>query len=153
MKVIFVTDVTSQGKAGEIKEVSEGFARNYLLPRGLAVIATPGKTKEAEIYAKQVAARHARTESEFSRLASDINGKEFRFTAKAGKNGRLYGAITNADIASAIKKMTNVEVDKRKVDVGEALRTLGVHEVTLKFSKDIQAKIRVVIEPEKEEKA
>jgi len=153
MKVIFVTDVANQGKAGEIKEVAEGFARNYLLPKGLAVIATPGKAKEAELYAKQVAARHARTESEFAKLAAEIEGKEFKFTARAGKNERLYGAITNADIAGAIKKLTNVEVDKRKVDVGEALRHLGVHDVTLKFSKGIQAKIKVIIEAEKEEKA
>jgi len=153
MKVIFVTDVANQGKAGEIKEVAEGFARNYLLPKRLAVIATPGKAKEAELYAKQVAARRARTESEFARLAAELEGREFKFTAKAGKSGRLYGAITNADIAQAIKKLTNVEVDKRKVDAGEALRQLGVHEVTLKFSKDIQARIKVIIEAEKEEKA
>lgn len=153
MKVIFITDVPNQGKAGDIKEVAEGFARNYLLPKGLAVIATPGKAKEAELYAKQVAARRARTESEFAKLAAEIEGKEFKFTARAGKNQRLYGAITSADIAEAIKKLTNVEVDKRKVAVGEALRQLGVHDVTLRFSKDIHAKIKVIIEAEKEERA
>lgn len=153
MKVLFITDVANHGRAGEIKEVAEGFARNYLLPKGLAVIATPGRAKEAELYARQVAARRARTESELTRLAAEIEGREFKFTARAGRGGRLYGAITSADIAGAIKKLTGAEVDKRKVDIGGALREIGAHDVTLKFSKDIQAKIKVIIEAEKEDRA
>ena len=150
MKVIFVTDVPGQGKAGDIKDVSEGFARNYLLPRRLAIVATAGKTKEAELAAKMLAKRQARTQDELAKVAQQIEGKEVRFTAKAGKNERLYGAITNADIADKLSKVAEFTLDKRKVAIGEAIRTLGTHEVVIKLAKDIQATVKVTVEAQKE---
>jgi len=150
MKVIFATDVPGQGKAGDIKDVSEGFARNYLLPRRLAIVATAGKTKEAELAAKMLAKRQARTQDELAKVAQQIEGKEVRFTAKAGKNERLYGAITNADIADKLSKVAEFTLDKRKVAIGEAIRTLGTHEVVIKLAKDIQATVKVTVEAQKE---
>jgi large subunit ribosomal protein L9 len=152
MKVIFITDVAGQGKAGEVKEVAEGYGRNFLIPKGLAIIATTGKEKEANLLARQLAHRQAKTADEFSKVASQINGKEIKFKAKAGANERLYGAITSQDIAEKLSKLADFTIDKRKLDIGEPVRSLGKHQIVVKLAKDIQARVTVIIEAEEEKK-
>jgi large subunit ribosomal protein L9 len=148
LKVIFLKDVSGQGKSGEIKEVSEGYGRNYLLPQGLAIIASAGKEREAKQLLRSIAQREAKTLAEFSKVAEQLNGKEIKFKAKAGANERLYGAVTNADIAAKLSKLADYAIDKRKVTIPEPLRQLGTFEIILHLAKDIEAKVKVIIEAE-----
>jgi large subunit ribosomal protein L9 len=148
MKVIFLKDVPGQGKAGEIKEVAEGYGRNFLLPHGLAVVASSGKEKEAKQLLHAIAQREAKTLSEFAKVAKELEGKQIKFKAKAGTNDRLYGAITSADIAAKLSKLAEYAVDKRKIAISEPLRQLGTHEITLHLAKGIEAKVEVIIEAE-----
>jgi large subunit ribosomal protein L9 len=148
MKVILLKDVPGQGKSGEVKEVSEGYGRNFLLPKGLAVVASAGKEKEAKQLLHAIAQREAKTLNEFAKVAEQLNGKEIKFKAKAGANERLYGAITSADIAAKLSKLADFAVDKRKIMLTEPLRQLGAHEVTLHLAKDIEAKVKVIVEAE-----
>ena len=146
MKVIFLKDVSSKGKAGEIREVADGYARNFLLPKGLALPATQEAIKSAKNLAEERVRREARSQEELSELAKLIGDKELHFKARAGEKGKLHGSITSADIAAELSKLVNVEIDKKKVVLNEPLRQLGDHEVSINFSKDIEAKIKVIIE-------
>ncbi|MFH1647155.1 MAG: 50S ribosomal protein L9 [Chloroflexota bacterium] len=152
MKIIFVTDVAGQGKAGEVKEVAEGYGRNFLVPKGLAIIATTGKEKEANLLARQLAHRQAKTADEFSKVAAQIEGKQIKFKARAGANNRLYGAITSQDIADKLSKVADYAIDKRKLDIGEPVRSLGTHQIVVKLARNIQARVTVIVEAEEEKK-
>lgn len=153
MKVVFLKDVSSKGKAGEIREVADGYARNFLFPKGLALPATEEALKSAKAQAEQKTRSQTCLHEELSELAKLIDGKEVHFKARAGEKGRLHGSITSADIAEELSKLVNVEVDKKKVELDEPLRQLGSHEVTLSFSKEIKAKVNVLIEVEKTKNA
>lgn len=151
MKVIFREDVTNVARAGEIKEVSNGYVRNYLIPNKLAVPATPGAIKNLETELKIRARKDAKTEAEFAALAEQLEGKEITLKATAGVKARLYGSITTADIANELEKM-GIVVDKRKIDLSKPIHQLGNYEVAIKLSKDLSPKIRVsVVEKEAEE--
>ena len=148
MKVILLKDVPGQGKSGEIKEVSDGYGHNYLLPKGLAVVASSGKEKEAKELLHSIAQREAKTLNEFAKVAEQLKGKEIKFKAKAGAGERLYGAITSADIAAKLSKLADFSVDKRKIMLTEPLRQVGTHEVILHLAKGIEAKVKVIVEAE-----
>jgi len=148
MKIILTKDVKTIGKAGTIKEVSDGYARNYLLPQGLARIATEGAQKQAELERTTEAKRENRLHTEAKDLAKALQGMEVRFAARAGENDRLYGSITPADIAAKLTEKVHTEVDKRKLVLDEPIRSLGVHKVMVRLMSDVQAEVKVIVERE-----
>lgn len=145
MKVIFLQDVPQVAQAGQVKEVADGYARNYLLPRKLATLAQPQAVSQIETKTKKM---EAQLTTELQELASQIEGKEVSLQAKAGAKEKLYGSITSADIAAGLKDITGVEIDKRKIELEEPIRQLGSYEVAIKLGKDIVPKIKVTVTEE-----
>lgn len=145
MKVILLADVKGSGKKEEIVNVSDGYARNFLFPKKLAVEATPGAAKEIE--RKKAAERQREMER---RQAADAKAKTLRgrvitVTAKAGSQGRLYGSITGQEVAEALNAQYQVEVDKRKIELNETIRTVGEYEAVVKLYPEITAKMTVKV--------
>ena len=143
MKVILTADVKGVGKKQEIVNVSDGYARNFLFPRTLAMDATPGAAKELE--KKQAAERARETERRLAaeKKAASLRGKVITVVAKCGAQGRLYGSVTGAEIAQALNEQHGVDVDKRKIDLSEPIRTVGETEVVVKLYPEISAKMTV----------
>ncbi len=141
MKVILLADVKGTGKKQDIVNVSDGYARNFLFPKKLAMEATPGAAKEVE--RKQAAERQREMErrNEAEKKAASLRGKVITVVAKCGAQGRLYGSITGQEVAEALKKQHHVEVDKRKIDLAETVRTVGETEVVVKLYPEISAKM------------
>ncbi|MBW3633703.1 MAG: 50S ribosomal protein L9 [Chloroflexi bacterium] len=131
MKIVLRQDVPKLGEAGTIQEVKPGFARNYLIPQGMAVLATAGEVKTAEHNAGVKARKVAKQEAQLQSLADKIEGKRLEFTVRAGEGGRLYGSITAGDIADELVKLVGEEVDRRKVVLEDPIRNLGEHTVTV----------------------
>jgi large subunit ribosomal protein L9 len=148
MDVLLLKDVEQLGQAGDIKKVADGYARNYLLPRNLVVVATPGAVKQAEQMRQATATREAKALSEAQALAQELDGTIVSFEARAGEGDRLYGSITNVNIAEALEEKTGHEVDRRKIDLEEPLKELGTHAVTIRLAPEAEAKVTVVIERE-----
>ncbi len=145
MKVLLKRNVPNVGKANEIKEVSDGYARNYLLPQGLAVPATKGMLRAAEEVRSAQDDKAARQRERAELLAAQLQQETIRLKAKAGETGRLYGSITNADVAKGLSRLLKVEFDKRNVLLEHPLRDLGTHLVDLKLESGVRAQIRVLI--------
>ena len=145
MKVIFLQDVPKVAKTGEVKEVADGYGRNFLLPRRLAVAATTGSLKEMEALIKREASRRAKTEAELAELANQLNGKEVVLKAKAGAEKQLYGSITTADIAAELESTHSLVIDKRKIELAETIRQVGSYDVAVKLNKDLIPKIKVTV--------
>lgn len=145
MKVIFLQDVSKVAKTGEVKEVADGYGRNFLLPQRLAVPATAGALKEMEALIKREASRRAKTEAELAELANQLNGKEVVLKAKAGAEKQLYGSITTADITAALESTHSLVVDKRKIELAETIRQVGSYDVVVKLSKDLVPQIKVTV--------
>ncbi|QDX91868.1 50S ribosomal protein L9 [Brevibacterium sp. JNUCC-42] len=142
MKVIFLKDVKGQGKKGEIKELSEGYVRNFLLPRGLAKEATDGNVKNLEAQKKSEDKRKEQEKLEAQQLAEKMNEMTVKIKGKAGEGGRLFGAISSKQVVEALEEQFNVKVDKRKLDM-EPIRSLGVTQVKTKLYHDIVATLKV----------
>lgn len=151
MKVLFLEDVPSIAKSGEVKEMSPGYARNYLLPRRLAVLATPSAMKSAELLHQAYIREKAKTESELKELAAQLDGKVIVIKAKVGTKERLYGSITNADVADQLQKTMGVTLDKRKIEMEKPIKTTGTFEIPVKLTHNIEAKLKVSVEEDKEE--
>ncbi len=147
MKVIFIEDVTNVAKTGEVKEVADGYVRNYLIPRKLAVLATPSAMKNLEADLKIRVRKKAQTDAEFAALAQQLEGKEITMKAKAGDKARLYGSITSTDIAAGLEK-AGIIIDKRKIALSKPIHQLGNYEIAIKLSKDFAPKIRVIVTEE-----
>jgi large subunit ribosomal protein L9 len=147
MKVIFLKDV-AKGKRGEIKDVADGYARNFLLPKGFALPATPSATKEAKLLLDKKAEHQARQQEEQRGIAKELNGKEVHFKAKAGAKGRLHGAITSTSVAEELSRLSGLEIDKKKIGMEEPFHQLGDYEIVINLGTDAQAKIKVIIEEE-----
>ncbi len=148
MKVLFLQDVKDVAKAGDIKEVSDGYARNFLIPRKLAVVATPAELKKVDERHKADDRRHAREEADLRELAKKLGGQSVTIRARVGEQYRLFGSITAADVAEAISQQTRHEVDRRKVELEEPIRRMGTHEVTIRLSRTLAPKVKVVVEKE-----
>jgi large subunit ribosomal protein L9 len=142
MKVIFVQDVKGTAKAGEIKDVSEGHARNYLIPRGLVMEANASNLKILEDRKKAEEKKAAKIKAEAQELAAKLEAKTITLKAKSGEGGKLYGAITAKEIAQETKKQTQLEVDKRKIEM-EPIRALGMYPLTVKVHPEVAAKLKV----------
>jgi large subunit ribosomal protein L9 len=145
MKVIFMEDVPNVGKAGQIKDVADGYGKNYLLPHKLAMPARAGDIKNVEAQIKARARVAANTEAEMKALAAELENKEIIIKAKVGQQDRLYGSITSADIAAGLESSLKAIVDKRKIELAEPIRTVGSYEVPIKLGKDITTKIKVTV--------
>lgn len=145
MKVAFLKDLANIARAGDIKEVSDGYARNFLIPHKIATPASTGIASNIENQVKIHSAREARLDSGLSKSAQEIGGKEVTIEAKAGSRDRLYGRVTSSDIARAIKESTGFDIDKRKITLEEPIRHLGSYRATLKLAKDITAEIKVIV--------
>ncbi len=147
MKIVLTQDVPNLGRAGDVKEVADGYARNYLIPRGLAVPATEGRVRMVE---EQKQARTAQATRQAQRLAALVERMEqltLTFQARAGPTGRLYGSITPADIAEALERELKMPFDRRKI-LADPLRDLGDHTVQVRLSGDRIVTVHVRIEPE-----
>lgn len=149
MKVIFLDDIPNKGKRGEIKEVANGYARNFLFPRGLALLATETTLQTAQIQLQQQVQHKANEQVNLAELAHHIDGTKVYFRARAGAKERLFGSITNADIAQELSKIAGFPINKRKITLDKPLRELGSHEIMVKLSTDIDARVTVVIEEQK----
>jgi large subunit ribosomal protein L9 len=148
MKILLTQDVGNLGKAGETKRVPDGYARNFLIPEGMAVLATEGVVKQAKSRGKTEAKRQRRAEEEAASLAEILWQLTLTFKAKAGEKDRLYGSITSGDIVKALERETGRAFDKRKVQLKGAIRELGVHRVPIKLMTDVMPEITVVVERE-----
>jgi large subunit ribosomal protein L9 len=144
MKIVLRQDVPKLGEAGTIQDVKPGFARNFLIPQGMAVVATPGEVKTAEHNAGVKARKIAKQEAQLQSLADRIAGKRLEFTVRAGEGGRLYGSITSGDIAEELQKLVGEEIDRRKVVLEEPIRELGEHAVVVHLVGRLRPAITVV---------
>ncbi|MBM4465468.1 MAG: 50S ribosomal protein L9 [Chloroflexi bacterium] len=150
MKILLTQDVESLGKAGEIKRVADGYARNFLIPRGMAVMATEGATKQTKLRGKAEDKRQRQAEEEAASLAEILWQLTLTFKAKAGGKDRLYGSITSSDIVEALERETGHTFDKRKVQLKGAIHELGTHKVPIKLMTNLTPEITVVVEREVE---
>jgi large subunit ribosomal protein L9 len=150
MKVVLLEDVPGKGRAGEMKEVSKGYAKNFLLPRGLALIATPDVQKRVESRLEKERFEESVDRERLVELAQQIEGKEIRFKARIGGGERLFGSITAADVAEQLSGIIGSVVDKKKIDIEKPFRQTGSYEIAVKLASDIRPNITVVIEEEEE---
>ncbi len=148
MKVVFLEDVPKVAKLGEIKEVADGYGRNFLIPKKLAALVAPGVTDRLKAQRRAQAKKQSQIEAELAQTAKELDGKEVILKAKAGTKDRLYGRVTSADIATELERTIGVVVDKRKIELDEPIRQLGSYEVLIKLGKDIMPKIRVTVTEE-----
>ena len=145
MKVVFLKDVPSVAKAGEIKEVASGYGRNFLIPQKLAMLASPQAVSLVEARRRVKARQQAESETELLELARELEGKEITLEARVGAKEHLYGSITNADIAAELETGAGLVVDKRKIELAEPIRQLGSYEVAVKLAKEIVPQIKVTV--------
>ncbi len=138
MKVIFLED-------DRIENVAEGYARNYLLPRKLAIAATPQAAAAAEKRREVKRAETDKKKGEMQALAEKLSALEFAISVDAGEGGKLFGSVTAADIAEAVKNKSGIEIDKKKIDLEEPLKTVGEHTVSAKLFADVSAKLKIII--------
>ena len=149
MRVLLLQDVFKLGRAGDVKRVADGYGRNYLIPQGLATLATPGALKQADHIKKVAAEKRAVLNKELGSVAERIDGLELFFPVKAGETGRLYGSVTTIMIAEAIMKKTNVEIDRKQVD-SQPVKLLGVHKAEIRLTMDLVPEVTLVVHREGE---
>jgi len=152
MKVVLLEDVPGKGRAGEIKEVSRGYARNFLLPQGLALVVTPTVMKQVESRLEKEKLEESINREKLVELAQQIEGKEIRIKARIGAGERLFGSITAADVAQELSQAIGSVIDKKKIDVEKPFRQTGSYEIAVKLASDIKPQITVVIEEGEKEK-
>jgi large subunit ribosomal protein L9 len=143
MKVILRTDVSELGKRGDILDVSDGYARNYLVPKGLAMKASPGAEAQAASMRRARDQRDAQDRAAAEALATTLVPQVISLPARAGAEGKLFGSITAADIAAAIEAQTSVQIDRRKLVLAEPIKTLGMHTVPVKLHADVEFPVTV----------
>lgn len=146
MKVILQNDVPKLGLKGEIKDVSDGYGRNYLIPRGLAVEASAGRIQEMEKKQEKKARRVEKERQEAVALAKSLEGKTFGIKATAGEGGRLFGSVTAADIAKLLQEEAGLRLDRKKIELPEPIKTLGTHDVELKLYPQVSVTISVDVD-------
>ncbi|MDD3652662.1 MAG: 50S ribosomal protein L9 [Desulfotomaculaceae bacterium] len=141
MKVILLKDVLGQGRQGDVVNVAEGYARNYLLPRGLASKASQGKLREIDDRRKSAMLKKEKIEHAARELAASLNGLTVTVRAKTGEAGKLFGSVNNKDIAEALAEQHKITLDKKKLVVREPIKQLGSYSITAKLHPAVQAKI------------
>ena len=151
MKVILVEDVPNLGKVGDVTEVADGYGRNYLIPHGLAKLATAGEVQQAKQLRRSAQKRHQRDLADAQVMAERLSGMSLTFQARAGEGTKLYGSITSADIAEKLSQELGRDFDRRKIHLEESLRQLGTHQVAIHLAPQLEPQITVVIEREGDE--
>ena len=152
MKVILAGDVEKLGKKGDVVVVADGYARNFLVPNGLALMATKGSLKQAELMQKARADREERAKEEAAKKVAHLGSSPVYISARAGEGGRLFGSVTSSDVARAIEDQLEEVVDRRNVLLDDPIRSLGAHQVEIKLHEQVTALVTVeVIEHEEEE--
>jgi large subunit ribosomal protein L9 len=148
VKVLLREDVEALGKKGTLVDVADGYARNYLVPRGLAIKASKGAVKQAEAMQRNREARAAREREAAEAVKARLDGQRFRITARAGEGGRLFGSVTNVDVAEAVAAQVGVELDRRHIQLTEPLKELGEAEVVVALHEDVVATLLVEVAAE-----
>ena len=149
MKVMLIKDVYKLGRAGDIKKVADGYGRNFLIPQGLAVLATPGALKQVERIKKQAEVRRAEQNKELEGLAGQIAGVVLTFAAKAGETGKLYGSITTQNVADALQEKTRYEVKRHQIEL-QPIRNLGEFTAAVRLTMDLVPEIKIIVHREGE---
>ena len=147
MKIILTQEVTGLGSAGDVIEVKDGYARNYLIPRGDAIRWTRGAQRQVEQIRAARAARAVRDVDHAGEIKGKLEAASVNVKVRAGKDGRLYGAVTAADIAGALAESTGEQIDKRTIAVGNPIKSLGAHEVSVKLHDEVSAKVALNVVP------
>ena len=150
MKVILKSDIDNLGSEGEVIEVKKGYARNYLIPRDLAVLATSGSLKQLDSRKKALEKKEAEKRKGAEEVAKKIDGAKVKIMAKSGKEN-LYGKVTSKIIAEALAEQNKIEVDKRKIDLKDDIKKIGSYPVTVKIYPEVEAKITVIVAEEKKD--
>ena len=145
MKVILLQDVKGKGKKGQMLEVSDGYARNFMLPKKMAIEATPDAINTMRMNDKATQERIAREKAEAMAIANKLRELTVTVTAKAGGNGRLFGSITNAEVAEALEKAANIKLDKRKIVLKDAIKNVGTYTANCKLGYEITAPLTVKV--------
>lgn len=148
IKVILRQDVPNLGHTGEVKQVAPGYFRNFLLPRGLAVEATAGQLKQLDTHSSVKAGAIDKARQRSSAVADQLSSITLRIPVKLGEQGRLYGSVTNKDIAEALSEQAGLSVDRHKIDLKEPLKSIGVHSVPIKLEHGVDAQANVELVPE-----
>lgn len=149
MKVLLLSDIYKQGVAGEVVDVSDGYARNYLIPKKLAAKATPNELKKAEQLRATAAARKAELEGRLNDLARQIDGVELVFGRRAANTGKLFGSVTTSDIAELLHKQTGIDINRRRISQ-QALREIGSFDIPVRLGTEISPALKVIVVREDE---
>lgn len=147
MRVILKREVAGLGRPGDVKDVADGYAQNFLLPRGLAIEATAGEMKVLARARDAKRAKQDRAHADAEELAKRLSETTLVFKLKAGEKGKTFGSVTSKDIAEALQREQKVDVDRTKVHLPEPLKALGVHQVEIRLLTDVRANVTVAIEP------
>lgn len=148
MKVILTQDVKNQGVKGQVIEVSDGYARNYLLPQGLAEEASKTKLKEIQEKNLREARKKDKEREDAEKLKAQLHGKTVEIKVKTGGNDKLFGAVTSKEIADSIQEKFNIKIDKKKIDITETIKHLGEYSIRIKIYPSVQAELNLVITAE-----
>lgn len=146
MRVVLRKEVPGLGRPGDVKHVAEGYAQNFLLPRGLAVEASEGELKRVAQVQATAKAKKSRAHAEAEAIAERLASTKLTFKLKAGGTGKTFGSITNRDVADALKREAGIDVDRTKIHLEDPLRTLGTHQIEIRLLTDVRAKVTITIE-------
>jgi len=152
LKVILTNYHEKLGDVGDTVEVKSGYANNYLIPNGLAVPATKGNINQMQLVKQAAVKLEARNIKEAEELAKKLEGLQVTFIVKTGEEGKLYGSITNKDIAEKISEERKIEIDRKKIDMQEHIKEIGEYEIELKLYKEVKSSVKVIVEPDEESK-
>jgi large subunit ribosomal protein L9 len=147
MQVILKQDVEKIGRRGDIVDVSRGYVRNFLVPRGLAEMATPSKLEEVHREMAEAQERNQRMADRAGDIAQTLNKSVITIEARTGEDERLFGSVTAANIASAIEKARDIRIDRRRVKLDEPIKSLGTHQVPVQVHGDVEASVKVIVVP------
>jgi large subunit ribosomal protein L9 len=145
MKLILTHEVANLGAPGDVVEVKDGYGRNYLLPRGFAIVWTKGAEKQIETIRKARRAREVRDLGHAQELKTELEGLAVRLSGRAGQSGRLFGAITVADVAAAVSKAGGPQIDKRRIEIPTPIKTVGTHKVSVRLHPEVAATIGLTV--------
>lgn len=147
MQVILKQDVEKMGRRGDIIDVSRGYVRNFLVPRGLAEMATPSKLEEVRREMEEAEERDQRMAERASEIAATLNKSVITIEVRTGEDERLFGSVTPANIASAIERARDVRIDRRRIKLEEPIKSLGTHQVPVQIHGDVEASVKVIVVP------
>ena len=143
MKVILLKELKGRGGEGDVVDVAQGFAVNYLLPQGIAIKATKGELKQLEQRRHNIEKRELARTTDANKLKEALDGKTLKVTAKVGEEGQLFGSITTAMLSEAIAEQVGVTIDRKKIDLGKAIKSAGEHDISVAIYRDIKAALKV----------